>query len=213
MKLLLFGPPGVGKGTIGKLLENAYSLPLISAGDLVRAEIKQNTDFGKKAVEYTKAGELIPDEAVTAFIIPILKKDEYKDGFILDGYPRTIAQAEAYDKANIEFTAAIDLEAPEEILIQRLSDRRTCRACGALFNIVTKPPKVDGVCDACDGELYQRDDQRPEVIKERLVEYNEKTKPLTDYYLKKKKLLKVSAEGTPDIILQDILVLLKDVYP
>ena len=213
MKLLLFGPPGVGKGTIGKLLENAYGLPLISAGDLVRAEIKQNTDFGKKAVEYTKAGELIPDEAVTAFIIPILKKDDYKDGFILDGYPRTIAQAEACDKSDIEFTAAIDLEAPEEVLIQRLSDRRTCRACGALFNIVTKPPKVEGVCDACDGELYQRDDQRPEVIKERLVEYNEKTKPLTDYYLKKKKLLKVSAEGTPDIILQDILVLLKDVYP
>ena len=213
MKLLLFGPPGVGKGTIGKLLENAYSLPLISAGDLVRAEIKKNTDFGKKAVEYTKAGELIPDEEVTAFIIPILKKGDYKDGFILDGYPRTIAQAEACDKADIEFIAAIDLEAPEEVLIQRLSDRRTCRACGALFNVVTKPPKVEGVCDACDGELYQRDDQRPEVIKERLVEYNEKTKPLTDYYLKKKKLLKVSAEGTPDIILQNILVLLKDVYP
>ena len=213
MKVLLFGPPGVGKGTIGKLLENAYSLPLISAGDLVRAEIKQNTAFGKKAVEYTKAGELIPDEEVTAFIIPILKKDEYKDGFILDGYPRTIAQAEACDKENIEFTAAIDLEAHEEVLIQRLSDRRTCRACGALFNIVTKPPKVEGVCDTCSGELYQRDDQRPEIIKERLVEYNEKTKPLTDYYLKKKKLLKVSAEGTPDTILQDILVLLKDVYP
>ena len=213
MKLLLFGPPGVGKGTIGKLLENAYSLPLISAGDLVRAEIKQNTDFGKQAVEYTKAGGLIPDEEITAFIIPILKKDEYKDGFILDGYPRTIAQAEACDKADTEFTAAIDLEAPEEVLIQRLSDRRTCRACGALFNIVTKPPKIEGVCDVCGGELYQRDDQRPEVIKERLVEYNEKTKPLTDYYLKKKKLLKVSAEGTPDNILQDILVLLKDVYP
>lgn len=211
MRLLLFGPPGVGKGTIGRLLTQSYDLPLISVGDLIRDEIKKETTFGKEANRYVKTGQFVPEEAIIGFIIPLLKKDEYKTGFILDGFPRTMKQVEACEEDNLHFDAVIDLEAPEELLIERLSTRRTCKGCDEIYNTKTKPPKIEGVCDTCEGELYQRDDQRPEVIKERLAIYEEKTKPLIDHYQKKKILLRVSAEGGIEKILSDTLVLLKNV--
>ena len=213
MKLILFGPPGVGKGTVGKLLEQTYDLPLISMGDLIREEIKKETDFGKRAKGLTEKGVYVPDEEIINFLIPHIQRKELQDGFILDGFPRTMDQAKALDQAEIEFTAAIELEAPEEVLVERLSTRRTCRKCARIFNVKTIPPKIEGVCDDCSGELYQREDQKPEVIQERLNIYKEKTVPLIDYYKNKKILLKVSAEPVPDKILQDIMILLKNVYP
>jgi len=213
MKLLLFGPPGVGKGTIGRLMEQAYNIPLVSMGDVVREEIKNETAFGKAAKEHIAAGQLISDEEIIALIIPKLQDKKFREGYILDGFPRSIVQAEACDKEGITFDAVIELEAPDETLIERLSTRRTCRKCDGIFNIITKAPKIEGVCDDCGGELYQRDDQKPEIIKERLNVYDKTTKPLINFYMEKKLLLKVSAVNSPPKILQDIQVLLRDVTP
>jgi len=213
MKLVLFGPPGVGKGTIGKMLANAYSLPFLSVGETVREEVQKGTEFGKMAKGYIDEGKLVPDEEVIKLIISTLEKDEFKNGFILDGFPRTSEQAQALEETKIEITAVVNLEAPEDILVERLSTRRTCKGCGNIFNVKTRPPKIEGVCDNCEGELYQRSDQQPQIVKKRIETYHEKTKPLLDYFEEKKSLINVSAEAAPDQILSDVMVLLKDVFP
>ncbi len=188
MKLIALGSPGVGKGTYAKEIVGQYNIITISSGDLFRENIKNETELGKKAKEIIDAGHLVPDEITIGMMKERLSRDDTKNGFLLDGFPRTIPQAEAL----AEFTQidlALNFKADKEIIMQRLTGRRTCSKCAATFHMVNLPPKQEGVCDKCGGELVQRSDELPEVIEERLKVYEEQTAPLIDYY-KEKGLLK-----------------------
>ncbi|MEM3041042.1 MAG: adenylate kinase [Nitrososphaerota archaeon] len=188
MRVVLLGPPGSGKGTYASRLNKILEVPHISTGDMVREEIKANTKLGKMIKQYSDRGELVPDEIIIKLLAERLKKTDAQKGFILDGFPRTIPQAEALDKiAKIDLV--INLNVPDEIIITRLSNRLTCRKCGAIYNRLTLKPKRDEICDLCGSELYQRDDDKPEVVNERLNVYRKNTEPLIKYY-KKKSLLK-----------------------
>lgn len=213
MNLILLGPPGAGKGTLGELVANSYDIPTLSTGDLIRDEIKQKTKFGAHAKEIIDRGKLIPDDVMVEKLFEELKKPKYHNGVILDGFPRTVGQAKALEKHKFLVDAVLEFEVSEKTALQRLGGRRTCRKCRAIYHIKNNPPKQKGICDKCKGELYQREDQKPEIIKERLMEYYEKTKPLIGYYLKKNLLLKIDAEETPEQIMENVLILLKDKYP
>jgi len=182
MNTIIFGPPGSGKGTYASFIEKKLGIVKISTGDIIREEIEKNTDLGKRMKEYANRGELVPDKIITEILkIRISEPDCMKNGFILDGYPRTIPQAQTLDKiANID--VIINLNVPDWIIIERLSSRRTCKKCEAIFNVKYVKPKVEGVCDKCGGELYQRDDDKPKVIKERIKVYQKQTQPLLKYY-------------------------------
>jgi adenylate kinase len=181
MKIVLLGPPGVGKGTGAEKLSAKYKLPHISTGDMLRDAVAKETDLGKEAKDAMDSGQLVPDELVTKMIKERLKQKDAEKGCFLDGYPRTVAQAEALQKfAPVD--AVLNFTAPMKIIISRLNGRRTCRDCGAVFHLANHPPKKKGKCDKCKGELYQRSDEEPGVVTERLRVYNEQTKPLTDYY-------------------------------
>ncbi len=188
MRLILLGAPGAGKGTVSALLTEKYGIPQISTGDILRGEVKKASDVGKAAAEYMQKGELVPDEIILQCINNRLKEPDCEGGFILDGFPRTIGQADALaallEKMNIRLDAVVSLEAPEDVLIRRLTSRRTCNnpSCQAIYNIYTKPPKKEGLCDLCGSPIIQRDDETEAVIRHRLETYKEKTFPLIDYY-------------------------------
>ena len=192
MNIVLLGSPGVGKGTYAGILSKKYSIPHISTGQLFRDAIKNKTELGKKVEEYVNRGGLVPDEIVIQIVRERLEKDDCKNGFLLDGFPRTIPQAEALEKFK-KIDKVLNFVASEQEILNRLGGRRTCRKCEAIFHLKNIPPRVSGVCDNCGGELYQREDEKPEAIKKRMVEYSKKTKPLIDYYSKKRLLTNIDA--------------------
>lgn len=195
MQLVFLGPPGVGKGTQAVRVSEKYGIPQIATGDILREAVQKETELGKKAKEFMNAGGLVPDEIVISIIEERLKEDDCQRGFILDGFPRTIAQAEALDKSGIELEKVLSLEAADEIIIRRLSGRRTCPSCLLNYHLEFNPPQIEGKCNECGGELYQRDDDKEEVIRKRLKVYKEQTEPLVSYYEMEGILLKISAEG------------------
>ncbi len=210
MKLIFLGAPGAGKGTIAKMVMKKYNTPQISTGDIFRENVKNETELGKKAKEYLDKGELVPDEITVGMVKERLSKDDCKNGYILDGFPRTIPQAEALEKID-KIDKVIDFQARDDVIIQRLSGRRTCRKCGAIFHIVNIPPKVEGVCDKCGGELIQRSDETEEVIKNRLEVYRKQTEPLINYYKKEGMLVGVDANTSPEPIFEETVKVLEKI--
>lgn len=198
MKIIMLGAPGAGKGTQAKQIAGKYSIPHISTGDIFRANIKNGTELGKKAKEYMDQGLLVPDELTCDLVVDRIGQDDCKNGFVLDGFPRTIPQAEALtnalDKLGQKMDFAIDVDVPDENIVKRMSGRRACLECGATYHVVSIPPKKEGICDACGSELVLRDDDKPETVQKRLDVYHEQTQPLIDYY-KKAGILK-SVDGT-----------------
>ncbi|MCG2711754.1 MAG: adenylate kinase [Candidatus Omnitrophica bacterium] len=212
MRLVLLGPPGAGKGTQAGVLCNTYSLMHMSTGDLLREAVKNNSPVGVQAKSYMDKGELVPDEIVTRMITEKLKKQDVSDGFILDGFPRTKNQAQILEAAlndlNLPLDMVVYFDTNEETILKRLTGRRICRDCGKIFHITNIPPKKDGICDACEGELYQRDDDKEETIKNRIKVYNKQTSDLIDYYGQKKILNKVSG----DLDVDELFEVLKNTF-
>jgi adenylate kinase len=208
MRLILLGEPGAGKGTYSAELIKKYGIPQISTGDMLRAAVKAGTALGVEAQGYMNRGALVPDSVVIGLIRERLKNDDAKNGFILDGFPRTVAQAENLElllkEMGLTIDAVVKLEVPREVLIRRLSGRRVCSKCAATFNANTMPPKKEGVCDACGGELIQRKDDQPETIENRLNVYAKDTAPLIDFYGNKGSLQRVSCEGTVTEVMERI---------
>ena len=182
MNLILLGAPGAGKGTQAENICDKYNIPAISTGNIIRAALKEGTEMGLKAKSFIDAGQLVPDEVVIGIIKDRLAEDDCKNGFILDGFPRTIPQAQALEDMGIVIDKVVDIEVPDETITARLSGRRVCANCGNSYHMIYKVPKVEGVCDACGGELVQRKDDAPETVQARLVEYHEMTEPLKDFY-------------------------------
>jgi adenylate kinase len=194
MKLILLGAPGAGKGTQAEKIVEKFNIPAISTGNILRAAVKDGTEMGLKAKSYMDAGQLVPDEVVIGIIKDRLKEKDCENGFILDGFPRTIPQAQALEDANIEIDKVLDIEVPDEKITKRMSGRRVCSKCANSYHLEYKKPKVDGVCDACGGELIQRKDDAPETVQARLVEYHEMTEPLKDFYQNLGKLVVVEGQ-------------------
>ena len=198
MKIVMLGGPGAGKGTQAKVISEKYAIPHISTGDIFRANIKEGTELGIKAKSYMDQGLLVPDELVVDLVADRLTWEDAKEGFVLDGFPRTIPQAEALTAAlsdmGTQLDYAIDIEVPDQNIIDRMGGRRACVACGATYHIVNIPPKTEGKCDKCESDLILRDDDKPETVKKRLDVYHEQTQPLIDYY-KAQNLLK-EVDGT-----------------
>lgn len=186
MRLILLGPPGAGKGTVAKPLMDKYHMPQISTGDILRQAVKDGTELGKLAKSYMDRGDLVPDEVIIGIVKERIKADDCTPGYIFDGFPRTVPQAEALDRVLNELgtplTAVINMDVPEDVVVARLSGRRTCRSCGALFHVIFNRPAKDGVCNACGGELYQRDDDNETTIRQRLGVYRQQTFPLIEHY-------------------------------
>ena len=185
MKLILLGAPGAGKGTQAEVICKALNIPAISTGNIIREALAQGTEMGLKAKSFMDAGQLVPDDVVIGIIKKRLAKDDCANGFILDGFPRTIPQAEALDAMGVIIDKVIDIEVPDEKIAARMSGRRVCKDCGSSYHLEYKAPKAEGVCDACDGELIQRKDDAPETVLDRLAVYHKQTEPLKDYYSKK----------------------------
>jgi adenylate kinase len=210
MKIVMLGAPGAGKGTYASRLNVSLGIPHISTGDMVRDEIKAQTELGKKIKQYSDKGELVPDEIIIQLLADRLKKPDCEKGYILDGFPRTINQAEALGKIS-KIDVVVNLNVPDQIIVTRLSNRVTCKKCGAIYNLLTLKPKREGECDKCGGELVQRRDDQPEVIQERLNVYREKTEPLIQYYRKKGLLKDVRCDDLmtpPEAIVDQILKIL-----
>ena len=201
MKIVMLGAPGAGKGTQAKMISGKYHIPHISTGDIFRANIKEGTELGNKAKGYMDQGLLVPDEVVVDLVVDRLTWDDAKEGYVLDGFPRTIPQAEALKEAlkarNEKLDFAIDIEIPDQNIIDRMGGRRACVACGATYHIVNIPPQIEGKCDKCGAELILRDDDKPETVIKRLSVYHEQTKPLIDFY-KEEGVLK-EVDGTKDM--------------
>ena len=197
MKMILLGAPGAGKGTQAERLCKVLEIPTISTGNILRAAVKNGTPTGLKAKAFMDAGKLVPDEVIIGIITERLAEDDCKNGYILDGVPRTIAQAEAMEKAGINFDAVVSIEVADEVIMERMSGRRVCESCGASYHLVAVPPKVAGVCDSCGGKLIQRKDDAPETVKDRLAVYHKETEPLKDFYAQRG-LLK-SVENQPSV--------------
>lgn len=185
MKLILLGAPGAGKGTQAEVICKALNIPAISTGNIIREALAQGTEMGLKAKSFMDAGQLVPDDVIIGIIKERLAKDDCANGFILDGFPRTIPQAEALDAMGVIIDKVIDIEVPDEKIAARMSGRRVCKDCGSSYHLEYKAPKAEGVCDACDGELIQRKDDAPETVLDRLAVYHKQTEPLKDYYSKK----------------------------
>jgi adenylate kinase len=212
MNLILLGPPGAGKGTQAQRIVDRYHIPQISTGDILRAAVKESTPLGMKAKGFMDQGQLVPDEIVIGIIEERLKAKDCDPGFTLDGFPRTIPQAEALQPilTNIEkkIDHVINIEVDPEELVRRLTGRRTCKNCGAMFHLFFQPPKKEGICDRCGGTLYQRADDKEETIRTRLNEYEKQTAPLIQYYQGKKTLRSIQGVGGPDQIFNQIIRLL-----
>ena len=194
MNLILLGAPGAGKGTQAEKICDKYGIPAVSTGNIIREAIKNGTDMGLKAKSYTDAGALVPDDVVIGIIKERLAEDDCKNGFVLDGFPRTIPQAEALDKMGVVIDKVVDIEVSDEAIAARLSGRRVCLKCGATYHTEYKKPKTEGVCDVCGDALVQRKDDKPETVLDRLRVYHEQTEPLKDYYEKTGKLVIVEGQ-------------------
>ncbi len=182
MKLIMLGAPGAGKGTQAAIFSERLGIPTISTGNILRAAVKNGTPVGLQAKSYMDAGKLVPDEVIIGIIAERLGEADCQKGYILDGVPRTIAQAEALEAAGIQFDCVLDIEVDDQEIQRRMSGRRACTACGATYHVEAAPPKVEGVCDACGGTLVQRDDDKPETVQDRLRVYHAQTEPLKDFY-------------------------------
>ncbi|MES9991452.1 MAG: adenylate kinase [Candidatus Thiodiazotropha sp.] len=197
MKLILLGAPGAGKGTVAKLLTKLDGSVQISTGDILRGAVQAGTELGKQAEAYMKAGDLVPDELIMGIMEQRLQEPDCENGFLLDGFPRTIPQAEALkvllQKIGVDLDFAVEIDVPREVILDRLTTRRTCVDCGAIYNVKSMPTKVEGICDKCGGSVVQRDDETEEAISNRLDVYNEKTAPLVDFYNNEDMLLSVTA--------------------
>ncbi|MDK2892427.1 adenylate kinase [Methanohalophilus sp.] len=208
MNVVLFGPPGAGKGTQAKELSKHYGIPHISTGDILRANVSKGTDLGKKAAEYMNKGELVPDDVLIGIIKNRLAEPDCKAGFLLDGYPRTIPQADALsgilNDINMPLEVVLNITVPDEELVTRLSGRYSCK-CGESYHIKFNPPKKAGICNVCGGELYQRDDDKEDVIRQRLVSYKKNTQPLIDYYEEKGILVNIDGTGGIDEVFGQII--------
>ncbi|MGI6269278.1 MAG: adenylate kinase [Candidatus Howiella sp.] len=194
MNLILLGAPGAGKGTQAEIICNKLSIPAISTGNIIRESMKAGTEMGKKAKAFVDEGKLVPDAVVIGIIQERLAKDDCKNGFILDGFPRTIPQAEALDQMGVQIDRVLSIEVSDEDITRRMSGRRVCSKCGASYHIEFKPSKAEGICDACGEALVQRKDDAPETVLDRLKVYHEQTEPLKDYYAKSGKLRTVQGQ-------------------
>ena len=201
LRTILLGPPGAGKGTQAAKIVEKYGIPHISTGDIFRANIKEGTALGMEAKSYMDKGQLVPDELTVKLLLDRVSKDDCKNGYVLDGFPRTIPQADVLDKAvselNDKIDYAINVDVKDDNIIRRMSGRRACLNCGATYHIVNVPPKKEGICDTCGSELVIRDDDKEETVKARLLAYHEQTQPLIDYYNNKGILKEV--DGTKDM--------------
>ncbi|MFZ5597462.1 MAG: adenylate kinase [Bacillota bacterium] len=213
MNLLIMGPPGAGKGTQAEVLVKELNITHISTGDMFRNAIKEGTEMGKKAKEYMDKGALVPDEVVIGMVKDRLSQPDTKTGFLLDGFPRTVEQAKALDETlkamNIKLDGVINIVVPLDKLMARLTGRRVCKGCGASYHVIFNPPKKEGVCNTCGGELYQRDDDNETSVGTRLKAYEEKTQPLIDYYKGQGILLDINGDQEIKSVLGDILKALK----
>ena len=211
MRYIILGPPGAGKGTQAEKITEKFGIVHISTGDIFRENIKNNTELGKKAKEYTSAGKLVPDELVCDLVNDRLSKADAQKGFLLDGFPRTVYQAESLEKFlksnNISLDLVINVDVPKDILVERAVTRRVCEKCKATYNIKSNPSKVEGICDKCSGKLIQREDDTKEVMQDRIKVYNDSTKPLIEYYTKKGKLKTVDGQKNPEEVFDEILQL------
>lgn len=205
MKLIILGAPGAGKGTQAEILSDKLSVPAISTGAIIREEIENETPFGIKAKAYIDKGQLLPDDDITQKLLERIAKDDCKNGYILDGYPRTVAQAQILEDNGIELDAVLSLEVEDDVIIERLSGRRECTECRTPYHIKNNPPKAEGICDKCGAPLKTRDDDNPETIVERLKVYHEKTAPVMDYYKSNGKLLSVKSESSIDATTEKVL--------
>lgn len=212
MKIIMLGAPGAGKGTQALKIAEKYCIPHISTGDIFRANIKNETELGIKAKAYIDKGQLVPDELVIDLIINRVKESDCEKGYILDGFPRTIPQAEEFDKAldenGEEINCVIDIEVPDEDIIRRMSGRRTCPECGATYHIEYNPTKIEDICDCCGKKIVLRDDDKPQTVKKRLAVYHEQTQPLRDYYEAGNKILKVDGTRSINEIFESIIEVL-----
>lgn len=211
MKIIMLGAPGAGKGTQAKMIAEKYSVPHVSTGDIFRANIKNGTELGKEAKKYMDQGLLVPDELTVKILLDRVAQDDCKNGYVLDGFPRTIPQAQVLDKALAELDDAIDyainVDVPDENIIRRMGGRRACLTCGATYHVEHIPPKKEGICDACGSELVLRDDDKPETVKNRLDVYHKQTQPLIDFY-EEKGILK-SVDGT--VPMEDVFAAITEI--
>lgn len=214
IRLILMGPPGCGKGTQGKKLEAHYGIPQLSTGDMLRAAVRDKTEIGLRAKERMDSGQLVSDDIIIGIMRERLSVSDCANGYILDGFPRTIAQAEALDslfsEKGHELTAAVNLDVADDDVVARLSGRRQCKKCGVGYHLLFKKSQKDGICDDCGGELYQRADDNEKTVKDRLSVYNNQTAPLLDFYSKKKKLLNVKGAGSIDEIFENVCSLIEE---
>jgi len=210
MKLILLGAPGAGKGTQAEIICEEKSIPTISTGNILREALKNGTEMGLKAKSYMESGQLVPDEILIGIIKDRIVQDDCKNGFVLDGFPRTIPQAEALDAMGVEIDAVLDIEVPDEEIVSRMSGRRVCEACGSSYHVLYKQPKVEGKCDSCGGTLIQRKDDHPDTVKERLEVYHTQTEPLKEYYSNQGKLLVVHGQDAVEATTKLVLEALED---
>lgn len=213
MKIIMLGAPGAGKGTQAKMIADKYSIPHISTGDIFRANIKNGTPLGMEAKGYMDQGKLVPDELTVKILLDRVAQDDCKNGYVLDGFPRTIPQAEVLDKAltelNDKIDFAINVDVPDENIIRRMSGRRACLNCGSTYHIEHVPPKAEGICDRCGSELILRDDDKEETVKNRLTVYHEQTQPLIDFYTAKGVLKDVDGTQDMQVVFDNIIACLE----
>ena len=213
MKIIMLGAPGAGKGSQASRIAKEYQLPHISTGDIFRANLKEETELGKRAKSFMDKGELVPDDITIAMLLDRIHKEDCKNGYILDGFPRTIPQAEALKEAlakkDEKIDLALDVEASDELIIKRMAGRRTCPACGAIYHIVTLPPKTEGICDRCGADLIQRKDDNEETVKNRLKIYHEVTEPLISYYKKEGILEEIDGAEDLDKVFEKVKTIIR----
>ena len=205
MKLILLGAPGAGKGTQAEILSRKLGIPTISTGNILRAAMKNGTPVGLKAKSFVEAGQLVPDDVVIGIVEERLAESDCAGGYILDGMPRTIPQAEALEKAGIDIDCALSIEIADETIIERMGGRRTCANCGATYHVVSAPPKTEGVCDSCGGQLVTRKDDQPETVRDRLKAYHAQTEPLIDFYRSRGKLAVVESGSTVEATTAEVM--------